>query len=61
MKKYTRVEPVPRLSPDRLRRSREGTLGRFPSGDLYEPEPEKGQAGNHLPESAKLGLLTGKR
>lgn len=34
-----RQRPV-RLSDDELRKSRVGGLGRFPSEDLYEPEPE---------------------
>lgn len=35
--KIRKMEPV-RLSKDQLRNSRNGTLGRFPSQDLYEPE-----------------------
>lgn len=40
MKKKTlqELEPV-RLSKEQLRNSRAGRLGRFPSEDLYEPEP----------------------
>ena len=37
-KNLRREEPV-RLSKEQLRDSRAGRLGRFPSEDLYEPEP----------------------
>lgn len=39
--KIRKVEPV-RLSKDQLRNSRNGTLGRFPSQDLYELEQNEG-------------------
>ena len=33
-------EGVLRLSKEQLRDSRAGSLGRFPSPDLYDPEPD---------------------
>lgn len=38
MAKDIRQRPLVRLSAEQLRRSRAGTLGRFPSDDLYVPE-----------------------
>jgi hypothetical protein len=40
MKELGDVQPK-KLSKDQLRASRKGKLGRFPSGDLYEPEAEE--------------------
>ena len=40
MRKTKDSPRLTRLSKDELRRSRAGTLGRFPAPDLYEPETE---------------------
>jgi hypothetical protein len=45
-KNVKRQEPV-RVSDDELRKSRAGRLGRFPSEDLYEPEPSDERTERH--------------
>jgi len=38
--KNVKRQPI-RVSDEELRKSRAGTLGRFPSEDLYEPESDE--------------------
>lgn len=43
-KKANKLTPPARLSAEQMRKSRAGTLGRFPSEDLYAPETDEEQA-----------------
>jgi hypothetical protein len=62
MKKSAKSGQLVRLSNDELKKSRAGTLGRFPSPDLYEPEDDGGNAYNELglQEEQPLGQEHGK-
>lgn len=45
--KANKLTPPARLSEEQMRKSRAGTLGRFPSEDLYAPEPDDKQPEQH--------------
>jgi hypothetical protein len=56
MKASAKRERPTRLSEEELRKSRAGTLGRFPSEDLYESEQE--DASTHKAQGLKRDELS---
>jgi hypothetical protein len=58
MKNNIKSRQLVRLSNDELRKSRIGTLGRFPPPELYEPEDDENGKRKEAPERQRQSKMS---